>query len=379
MNTLKLIRCIPKRSLQGLRLMSSSSSNIIPVSEVKRFTVDCLEAAAVPQDHAVMLADVLVAADYRGHFSHGMNRLEMYVKDVQSGICDGGAEPAIIKQTAATALVDGKNGLGPVVGNFCMQLAINKALETGVGWIAAKGSNHYGIASWYSLQAVEKGMIGLSFTNTSPLMSPTRAKTPALGTNPLTLAAPGKNGDSFVLDMATTAVALGKLEVQRRKNEPLPHGWAQDETGTETTNAARAVTKGTLLPLGGTELTSGYKGYGLSFLVELLCGVLAGATYGPHIRRWMTTDRSADLGQCFIAVNPDAFAPGFTERLQDLMDYMRNLEPSDPSLPVLVAGDPERKCMAMNDKQGGIKYHESQLIACKALANTLSVIPLRPL
>ncbi|XP_065338311.1 uncharacterized oxidoreductase YjmC [Cloeon dipterum] len=363
----------------GARFMSTSGSNIIPVAEVTRFTVDCLRAAKVSPSHAQMLADVLVAADYRGHYSHGMNRLEMYVNDVKTGICDGSAVPIIVKSTSATALVDGKNAIGPVVGNFCMQLAIKKAKETGVGWVASKGSNHYGIASWYSLQAVEQGMIGLSFTNTSPLMSPTRAKVPALGTNPLTLAAPGKDGDSFVLDMATTAVALGKLEVQRRKNEPLPSGWAQDETGAETTNAARAVTRGTLLPLGGTEISSGYKGFGLSFLVELLCGVLSGATYGPHIRRWMTTDRSADLGQCYIAVNPEAFGPGFPDRLQDLMDCIRNLEPSDPSLPVLVAGDPERMCMALNDKQGGIKYHDSQLIACKALANTLNVIPLRPL
>jgi LDH2 family malate/lactate/ureidoglycolate dehydrogenase len=136
-----------------------------------------------------------------------------------------------------------------------------------------------------------------------------------------------------------------QLEVKRRKEEPLPSGWAQDETGAETSDATRAVTKGTLLPLGGTELTSGYKGYGLAFLVELLCGVLAGklriivklelvlnikfsgATYGPNIRRWMTTDRSANLGQCFIAVNPEMFAPGFSDRLQDLMDFMRKMEP----------------------------------------------------
>ncbi|KAF4518323.1 hypothetical protein B566_EDAN009111 [Ephemera danica] len=277
--------------LKSYMSTASTTHNIIPVAEVTRYGVDCMRAVNVPLEHASMLAEVLVAADYRGHYSHGLNRLEMYVRDVKTGICDGSVQPAILRRTAATALVDGRNGLGPVVGNFCMKLAIKKARETGVGWIAAKGSVVY--------QHV-------------------------------------------------------------------------------TTDEPYTLQKGTLMPLGGTELTSGYKGYGLALLVELLCGIMADATYGPNVRRWMTTDREANLGQCFIAVDPGAFAPGFSDRLQDLLDYLRKMEPSDPSSPVLVAGDPERKQMAFNDKQGGIQYHENQIIASKALAELLKVTPMKP-
>lgn len=157
------------------------------------------------------MADLLIEADYRGHFSHGMNRLEMYINDLQAKTTDGNAVPFILKETPATAWVDGNNALGAVVGNFCMDLAMKKAKETGVGWVAAKGGNHYGIAGWYALKAIEQGLIGMSVTNTSPLMSPTRSKSAALGTNPISVGAPGLNGDSFVLDMATTAVAVGKV------------------------------------------------------------------------------------------------------------------------------------------------------------------------
>jgi len=135
----------------------------------------------------------------------------MYIQDTSTGICESNAEPEVISEKFATAFVDGKNSLGPVVGNFCMKLAIKKAKEFGVGWVAANNSNHYGIAGWYSMQAANEGLMGLSFTNTSPFLQPTRAKGSALGTNPITLAAPGLNGDQFVLDMATTAVALGKV------------------------------------------------------------------------------------------------------------------------------------------------------------------------
>lgn len=173
--------------------------------------VDCFVAVGTCKKHAEIVSDNLLEADHRGHYSHGMNRLEMYIRDIQSKICAPNAEPTIEKQSASTALVDGHNGLGAVVGKFCMNLAIEKAAQTGIGIVAARGSNHYGIAGMYALQAIQNGMLGMSFTNTSPLMVPTRAKEAALGTNPLSLGAPAMDGDSFVLDMATTAVAVGKV------------------------------------------------------------------------------------------------------------------------------------------------------------------------
>jgi len=342
----------------------------IAMKEMHSFIVRCMQKAGAKVDHGTSLADLLLAADYRGHYSHGLNRLDMYVRDIQTGITVSDKEPEIVKETAATAFVDGNNVLGPVVGKYCIDLAIKKAKESGIGWVTAKGSNHFGIAGWYAIRAMEQGLIGMAFTNTSPLMVPTRGKKPTLGTNPIACAAPANNGDSFVLDMATTAVALGKIELNERKGLEIPLGWGCDSEGKATPDPANA--KG-LMPLGGAEHTSGYKGSGLAQMVEIFCGVLAGADFGPNIRRWKTTEREANLGQCFVAIDPSAFAPGFTDRLSSLNDHMRNMDPSDPDKDVMVAGDPERKHMAECDKLGGIPYHANQIKFAMDLAAELDV------
>lgn len=352
---------------------SQDQLKLVAVAEAKRFIVDCLAAVDSPKDHAQAQADLLVEADYRGHFSHGMNRLEMYVNDLRCDLTDGHAVPKILKENGATAWVDGCNGLGAVVGNFSMQLAIEKAKTNGIGIVTAKGSNHYGIASWYGLQAVKEGLIGISMTNTSPLLSPTRSRSAALGTNPITVCAPGKNGDDFLFDMATTTVALGKIEIQRRKKAPIPLGWAQGPDGKETTDAEVAYDATCLMPLGGSELNSGYKGYGLAATVELFCGILSNANFATKVRKWNGDPRIANLGQCFIAIDPECFAPDFTDRLSELHHILRCLDRVDESKPVLIPGDPERAHMAKVDEMGGVGYLENQIITCNTLSNELKV------
>lgn len=327
--------------------------------------------------HAQSLSGNLVAADYRGHYSHGLNRLDMYVRDISSGITVSNGEPAILSERAATAYVDGCNLLGPVVGNFCMQLAISKAKASGIGLVTAKNSNHYGIAGWYAMQASDEGLLGISMTNTSPLSVPTRAQKPVLGTNPLSLAAPADPGDDFVLDMATTTVALGKVELHDRKQMPIPNSWGVDERGKESNDPKVVVERGGLMPLGGSEMTGGYKGYGLAMLVEIFCGLLANADYGPNIRKWRNTDRIANLGQCFMAIDPESFASGFTYRMADLMKTCRTLPPAPGEEAVLVAGDPERHHMEMCDGRGGIPYHPNQIKFGVELAQKLGVKPMQ--
>ncbi|RZC35486.1 uncharacterized protein BDFB_003152 [Asbolus verrucosus] len=351
---------------------------LIALAEAHRFIADCMEAVGTPKDFAKILADNLVEADYRGHYSHGMNRLDMYVKDVQGGLCDCKATPCILNESSATAWVNGNNGLGAVVGKYCMDLAIEKAKKNGVALVVAKESNHYGIAGMYALQAIKEGVIGMSFTNTSPLMAPTRAKNSALGTNPLSLGAPATDGDSFVLDMATTAVAVGKIEIQKRKKETIPEGWALDGEGKVTTDAAVGYDSRRLMPLGGSEDHSGYKGYGLGMLVEVFCGMLAGSAYGPNIRSWGDFSKKADLGHGFLAINPNCFAPGFEDRMSDLMSHIRNMEAVDPEKPVLVAGDPERLHMESVNQAGGLRYVQDQHDTCQKLAKELKVQPLQP-
>ncbi|KAK6188463.1 hypothetical protein SNE40_004632 [Patella caerulea] len=362
--------------LKGCHRNVSEVSNAwdrVPLKDVQRFIEECMVKVGTSPKHAKYLATNLVAADYRGHYSHGLNRLDMYVKDIETGTTCNDKEPSIVKESVATALVDGNNTLGPVTGNFSMNVAIDKAKNVGIGWVVAKGSNHYGIAGFYAMEASKQGLLGMSFTNTSPLSVPTRAVKPTLGTNPISLAAPARK-DSFVLDMATTTAALGKIELHDRKGINIPNSWGVDSRGKECNDPKPVLESGGLMPLGGSELTGGYKGYGLAMLVEIFCGILSGSTYGPNIRKWRNTTTVANIGQCFVAINPDAFAPGFEDRMSDLINTCRSLQPAEGEDKVLVAGDPETQHMSNCDKIGGIPYHPNQIQFGIDLAKKLGVM-----
>ncbi|XP_054166083.1 uncharacterized oxidoreductase YjmC-like [Oppia nitens] len=345
---------------------------IVAKNDIKLFITRAMVAVGTNASHADILADVLIAGDYRGHFSHGLNRLDLYLEDIKGKSCKADGQPIILNESAATAWVDGNNLLGPVVGKFCMELAIKKAKEAGIGWVVAKGSNHFGIAGYYSLLAMNENMIGMAFTNASPLVATTRGKEPFFGTNPLTVAAPANNGDSFVLDMATSVVALGKVELADRKDESIPDNWAIDKNGQQITDPKNL---NALLPLGGPEKSSGYKGYGLAMMVELFTAILSGSAVAPNVRKWSDNHTTANLGQCFVAINPEMFAPGFTDRMSNLIDHCRNQEPVDGQPNVLVAGDPERENMRKCDEQGGIAYHINQITFANGIASQLNIEP----
>jgi len=277
-------------------MSDQSETCCISVSDVKTFVEKCALKVGAHSEHAKDLAEVLAAADYRGHFSHGLNRLELYINDLLSGVMSHDDEPLIEKETVSTALVDGRNLLGAAVGKFSMKLAIKKAKETGIGMVTVHRSNHYGIAGYYSLMAADEDVIGLSFTNAAPSVHNPRSCDPGIiGTNPIGFATPGSEDNRFVLDAATSTVARGKLELARRKGMKLPHGWGADKEGQETDDPNKVLNGGGLLPLGGADESGGYKGYGLGLMVEILCAVISGATYSKNIRKWGGTNRIADL------------------------------------------------------------------------------------
>jgi LDH2 family malate/lactate/ureidoglycolate dehydrogenase len=349
---------------------------VITKQDLELFSRTCLEAAGCRPEDAAVVAEILVAADLRAIYSHGVNRLEMYVHELRAGDVDPKATPTILTETTAVACVNGNNGHGMVVGRYCMELAIRKAAEVGVGWVVARSSNHFGITGYYAMMAADQGMIGLSFTNTSPLVVPTRAKKPALGTNALAAAAPARK-DRFVLDMATSTVAIGKVEMQHRKGEAVPPAWGVDAAGQPTTNPAAILDGGALLPLGGGEETAGYKGYGLAALVEIFCGVLAGAAFGLDIPPWRKgRGKAANLGQCFVAIDPSRFGKGFEDRLATYLDQLRSLPPIAGETEVLIPGDPEKRA---HDRQirSGIELHPNVAEALKSLAADLGVHPPR--
>jgi len=355
-----------------------TEQQVISEEELQRFGTDCLVAVGTCQEHASAHIAVLVEADRRGHYSHGFNRLRgHYVADIRSGICDPNARPTVVKETAGTAIIDGNNSLGAVVGNFAMGVAIAKAKETGVGWVTVRGSNHFGIAGHYSAQALEQGLLGMAFTNGSPYVAPTRSATSLFSTLPISVAAPGLDGDHMLLDMATAAAAVGKMELARTHGTEIPEGWALDKEGKPTRSPEAALPSGggCGLPLGGSEETSGYKGYGLGLMVEIFCGILSGSAWGPSVRRWKIQDQVANLGQCFVALDPSAFTDSFPERLQSLLEMCRGLPPLDPELPVLVPGDRGRGREAAVRERGGVIYKSEQVVQMIQLAEELGVQP----
>nr|XP_031832816.1 uncharacterized protein LOC116427058 isoform X1 [Nomia melanderi] len=369
--------------IDAIRRMASSDSTrlvgaagVVPKDEVVRFVRDCLCKVGTTSEDGQVVGHHLMTADYCGHFSHGLNRLWLYVHDLESKITDPAAKPEIVTDFQAIALVSGNNGLGHVVGKYCMELAIEKAKKFGIGMVSAKSSNHYGICGYYTRMAMDQGLIGFSCTNTSPLMAPTRSKGKGLGTNPLSLGMTAANDDRFLLDMATTTVALGKLELAVTKKEPIPVGWALGSDGKVTTDSEDACKTGILMPLGGEENTSGYKGYGLGLMVEILCGILSGSHFGPNIRQWKGKERIADLGHCFMAINPEAFGPGSKDRLATLLKQLREL-PRAGDKPILVAGDPEKVTMERVDQSGGIAYHPNQIKDAEEFAKRLGVQPMK--
>ena len=250
---------------------------------LETWTARLIERLGAPADIASDVAVLLLASDRRGIASHGTARLPQYVALVEAGVLDPTARPAVLRRRAAIALLDARNGWGHHASRVAVDMAIEGAREAGSFTAVVRRSNHYGIAGWYAIRAAEAGLIGISLTNSSPLVAPTRARRPMLGTNPIAVAAPAGRHGIMCLDMATSTIPRGRIEVAARRGEPLRAGWAIDRDGRPALTPEAALA-GALQPLGGAEETGGYKGYGLGLVVDLLTGILAGARLRPGDR-----------------------------------------------------------------------------------------------
>jgi LDH2 family malate/lactate/ureidoglycolate dehydrogenase len=326
----------------------------IPVDLLHDWTVSLVEAIGTPSDIAVDVAEVLVASDRRGIASHGTARLPNYVALVEAGVLDPAGRPVRDAGKAALARFDAANGWGHHAGRVAVDWAIEAARTLGTATAIIHNSNHFGIAGWYALRAASRGFIGIALSNTSPLVAPTRSRAPLIGTNPIAIAAPAGRFGTFCLDMATSTVPRGRIEVAARRGESLPIGWAIDAEG-RAARTPEAALAGALHPLGGEEGTAGYKGYGLSLAVDMLTAVLGGATFGPNVIGLFSTAGPSDLGQAYTVIDPAAIdaAGAFEERLeaycQQLMDA-----PTVPDAPgrVLIPGEPEAGAERKADERG---------------------------
>jgi len=350
---------------------------------LRDFCARVFEKMDVPPEDAALTADVLVVASLRGIDSHGVARLKRYVNGLRDGMMVARPKIEIVHQTPCTALVDGGAGLGQTVGVRSMKLAIKKAREMGVGFVAVRNSNHYGIAAYYSIMALEQEMIGISMTNASMLVVPTFGKDAMLGTNPISVAVPAGQERPFVLDMATSVVTQGRLEEYDRQDKSFPLTWATDERGVPTSDAARVLKNvlaragGGILPLGGArEEDGGHKGYGLALLVDILCGVLAGAGYATTIYPRDEEGRPlpANVGHFFGAIRVDAFRPldEFKATMDDIIRRLKGSAKAEGAERIYIHGEKEFEEEERRRREG-IPLHPKTVATMQQIAQELGV------
>ena len=324
------------------------------------FATRVFQHDGVPESDARQAADVLIASDLRGIDSHGVARLHLYHQMLDLGRFNPRPRISIVRETPATATVDGDNGMGLVVGPKANVIAMDKAETVGAGWVAVRNTNHFGIAGYYPRQALKRDMIGWAMTNASKLIAPVWSSERMLGTNPIAIAFPAKHEPPIVIDMATSAVAYGKIEIALRKGVPIPKGWALDAEGAETTDAERVADGGSLLPLGGDRDHGGHKGYCLASMVDILCGVLGGAGWGPFAPSFAVQQEppvravGLGIGHFFGALRIDGFIDPdeFKTQVDDWIRVFRSAEPAPGTAGPVVPGDPEHFYFEMRSEEG---------------------------
>jgi LDH2 family malate/lactate/ureidoglycolate dehydrogenase len=327
--------------------------------KLKDFTEKVFIKMGCPASDAKLAAEVLLSADLRGVDSHGVARLSGYIRLWEAKRINPTPNVKVVHETPSTAVVDGDSGLGLVVAPKAMKIAIEKAKNVGTGWVSVKGSNHYGIAGYHAMMALENDMIGMSMTNASPLVAPTFSLERLLGTNPIAVAIPAKNQPAFVADFATTTAANGKLEILQRKGTDAPLGWIQDKQGTTTPNPHALKEGGALLPLGGDRDHGSHKGYCLGSIVDIFSAVLSGANYGPWVPPFVsflplpTNPVGEGIGHFFGAMRVDAFRPAddFKTHMDNWINTFRNAKSIEGER-VQIPGDYERNESAKRLKEG---------------------------
>jgi LDH2 family malate/lactate/ureidoglycolate dehydrogenase len=328
--------------------------------QISDFTKTIFQKIGCSENDAVIATKVLLSADLRGIDSHGVARLSGYVRLWEAKRVNANPQLKIIHETPSTAVVDGDSGLGLVVAPYAMQVAIDKAKNVGTGWVAVQNSNHFGIAGYHAMMALEHDMIGIAFTNASPLVSPTFSVERLLGTNPICVVFPAGEEPPFVADMATTTAANGKLEILQRKGGVAPLGWIQTKEGKQSTDPHELKAGGALLPLGGDREHGSHKGYALGAIVDIFSAVLSGANYGPWVPPFPAYVPMPDeqpgkgIGHFFGAMRIDAFRPAadFKMHMDKWIRRFRSAKTINSNEKVLIPGDPEREMEAERMKNG---------------------------
>jgi LDH2 family malate/lactate/ureidoglycolate dehydrogenase len=326
------------------------------------FAAAVLEAEGVPADDARLVARCLVQAELWGHPSHGMLRLGWYVARIRSGVVDPAAKPETVVDRGALALLDGREGLGHVLTAHAASEAVRRAREHGVGVVGVRNSNHFGMAAHFTRMIAEQGCVGVVTTNGSPAMAPWGGKEKAVGANPWSIAAPaGKHGVT-VMDIANVNAARGKIYAARERGATIPEGWALDAEGRPTTDPAAAI-DGVILPMGG------HKGYAISFMMDVLSGVLTGSSFATGVSGPQQAERRSGCGHLVLAVDVAAMAdPGdFGRRMEALIAEMKAVPLAEGFDEIFFPGEIEDRSRTRREHEG-IELPAKTLEALERLA-----------
>lgn len=330
----------------------------ISAATLKRQITEVYRAWGMPEGHVNTTVDLMVEADLRGIDSHGIGMLPQYEQYRRQGRLNVQPDIQIVKEGPTFVLIDADHGLGHPPAEMAMRAAIEKCEDCGVGFAVVRNSNHYGAAGVYSTMAMERGLIGISVTGTSQrAVVPTFAREPMFSTNPIAFAAPAATHDPFSLDMATSTVAVGKLQIARRAGKPLPTGWAVNAAGEPEHDAAAAVASipKRMTPVGGTRALGSHKGYGLAMMVEILGSILSGSYVGGRDLATREPGKYINVGHFFLALDPAFFRgepAAFTADMDRLIDWLHGTAPAEDGQPVLVAGDPEHASRRLRMAEG---------------------------
>ncbi|PSN55570.1 hypothetical protein C0J52_12120 [Blattella germanica] len=334
-------------------------------NNLKTFIEVCLKKVGVPDENAAITADALVYFETVGLAYKGINELGLIIEEIKKGIIDPRARPMTMKESDTCIWVNGRNSIGHVVGKYCMKKAIDKATRYGLCIVSATGSNSYGSGSWYVEQASNSGLLGFSFTNSECDIIPPNGTKCATGSNPITFSTPGVQ-ENILLDMGLCTTALGKLMFYKEEMNPY---WTLDANRKPAEDWQSAVYA---LPLGAAQKSS-VKGFGLSLMVDILCGLLGGSDFGPYLYRRETRKTPPNIGHCFLVLNPGCFAPGFESRQSNFLRKLRNLPPLEAENPVKIPGDGKRISKQKIMNNGEITLSIEQVKLANSLADKLGV------
>lgn len=320
----------------------------ISAENLTGFCVRVMQAFGLSVDHARQTSEVLVTADTWGTHSHGTRQLLPLMNNVIKGAMKTDAEPQIVSEGPAFAVVDGNYAMPMVTSRLAMETAMSKARTAGIAYGAVRHSGHYGAAGYYAVMAAERDMIGLSMSNVDVCMTVPGARAPVMGTNPIAYAVPAGKERPVFLDIATSVVAISKVLAAKTAGKPIPEGWLIDDRGRPTTDTSIYPDRGAILPM------AGHKGYGIALLIEILSGVLTGASFLSGIGRWVAPEpEPADEGHAFIAVNVESLMPldQFKSRMDSMIQEVRSAPKAEDSDRIYLPGEMEweRRDAALRD------------------------------